>query len=44
LNKHDSGAKYNISSALDNLNWMDVNENSAGGGWTFTDNGESKNN
>lgn len=37
LNKHDAGAKYNCSSySLEDLNWMDVNENSAGGGYGFS--------
>ena len=56
LNKHDDDAKYSCDScSLDGLNWMDVNENSAGGGHGFSnytlnplhwsnDDGESKNN
>tara|TARA_R110002051_G_scaffold270553_1_gene330997 strand:+ start:1847 stop:2152 length:306 start_codon:yes stop_codon:yes gene_type:complete len=35
LNKHDAHAKYSVSYSLDDLNWMDVNENSAGGGHGF---------
>jgi|3_EtaG_2_1085321.scaffolds.fasta_scaffold69931_3 hypothetical protein len=52
LNKHDDGAKYNCTSYtlsdklmnLKNLNWMDVNENSAGGGehgFSLNDNHEN---
>jgi len=50
LNKHDADAKYNISSYtlpqqdIVNLNWMDVNENSAGGGAGFSFKSDSQNN